>query len=155
MRYRSLSSILPWMVVRPASRKVSRVSWHSGYRPIRYLFAYRSFTFYARPSQAIQLSHFWFMLVLNPKDPKISGLGSSLFARRYWGNLVWLLFLWLLRCFSSPGLSSFRMPAHNSRRVAPFGDVWINAYLRLPKHFRSLSRPSSTLNAKASAVCPL
>ena len=47
------------------------------------------------------------MLVLNPKGPKTSGLGSSLFARRYWGNLVWLLFLRLLRCFSSPGYLPF------------------------------------------------
>ena len=32
------------------------------------------------------------------------GLGCSLFARRYWGNRCCFLFLWLLRCFSSPGL---------------------------------------------------
>ena len=25
------------------------------------------------------------------------------FARRYSGNLIWFLFLWVLRCFSSPG----------------------------------------------------
>ena len=40
-------------------------------------------------------------------------------------------------------------------RVAPFGYPWINACLRLPMTFRSLPRPSSSLNAKASAVCPL
>ena len=33
----------------------------------------------------------------------IYGLGYSLFARRYWGNHFCFLFLWLLRCFSSPG----------------------------------------------------
>ena len=32
-----------------------------------------------------------------------SGLGSFHFARRYFGNRVFFLFLWLLRCFSSPG----------------------------------------------------
>ena len=32
-----------------------------------------------------------------------SGLGSSGFARRYSRNRVFFLFLWLLRCFSSPG----------------------------------------------------
>ena len=31
------------------------------------------------------------------------GLGCSLFARRYWGNRVFFLFLRVLRCFSSPG----------------------------------------------------
>ena len=30
------------------------------------------------------------------------GLGSSLFARRYWGNHCYFLFLRVLRCFSSP-----------------------------------------------------
>ena len=34
MRYRSFRRILPWMVVHPASHKVSRVSWYSGYQPI-------------------------------------------------------------------------------------------------------------------------
>ena len=31
------------------------------------------------------------------------GLGSYHFARRYFGNRCFFLFLWLLRCFSSPG----------------------------------------------------
>ena len=35
--------------------------------------------------------------------PDISGLGSSLFARRYLGNRVFFLFLQVLRCFSSLG----------------------------------------------------
>ena len=147
MRYRSLSSILPWMVVHPASHKVSRVSWYSGYQPSQNVFKYGGLTLCARPSHAFLLTLLWFMLVLNPRRPKTTGLGSSLFARRYYGNLVWLLFLRLLRCFSSPGVPSFRMVRHDSYRVAPFGDVWIIACLRLPIPFRSLPRPSSTLNA--------
>ena len=103
MRYRSLSSILPWMVVHPASHKVSRVSWYSGYQPSRNVFKYGGLTLCAGPSHALLLTLLWFMLVLNPRRPKTTGLGSSLFARRYYGNLVWLLFLRLLRCFSSPG----------------------------------------------------
>ena len=39
------------------------------------------------------------------------------------------------------------------RRVSPFGHPWINAHLQLPMAFRSLSRPSSALGAKASALC--
>ena len=31
-----------------------------------------------------------------------AGLGSSPFARRYWGNRCYFLFLQVLRCFSSP-----------------------------------------------------
>ena len=33
------------------------------------------------------------------------------------------------------------------RWVFPFGDLWINAYWRLPTAFRSLTRPSSPLRA--------
>ena len=37
-------------------------------------------------------------------------------------------------------------------RVPPFGYPWITAYLRLPKAFRSLSRPSSAIGAMASTL---
>ena len=39
-------------------------------------------------------------------------------------------------------------------RVSPFGNLWINAYLQLPKAYRCLFRPSSALGAKASTVRP-
>ena len=35
------------------------------------------------------------------------------------------------------------------RRVSPFGNLRINAYVRLPEAYRSLSRPSSVPDAKA------
>ena len=35
------------------------------------------------------------------------------------------------------------------RRVSPFGYLWVKAYLQLTTAFRSLSRPSSALDAKA------
>ena len=38
--------------------------------------------------------------------------------------------------------------------VAPFGNLRINSYLHLPAAYRSLSRPSSPLRAKASSVRP-
>ena len=40
------------------------------------------------------------------------------------------------------------------RWVAPFGNLRINGYLHLPTAYRSLSRPSSPLRAKASSVRP-
>ena len=40
-----------------------------------------------------------------------------------------------------------------SSRVSPFRDPWIKGYLLLPMAFRSLSRLSSALSAKASALC--
>src|SRR5690625_6139315 len=41
-----------------------------------------------------------------PNTPvsKLTGLGCFRFARRYLGNRICFLFLWVLRCFSSPGL---------------------------------------------------
>ena len=41
------------------------------------------------------------------------------------------------------------------RRVAPFRHPRINGYLLLPVAFRSLSRLSSALSAKASTLCSL
>ena len=38
--------------------------------------------------------------------------------------------------------------------VSPFRDLRINGYLLLPEAYRSLSRLSSALSAKASALCP-
>ena len=86
-----------------------------------------------------------------------SGLGSFHFARRYFGNRVFFLFLRLLRCFSSPGSLCTPMDSVHSdggflRRVSPFRYPWIVAYLQLPMAFRSLSRLSSALSAKASTL---
>ena len=38
------------------------------------------------------------------------------------------------------------------KQVSPFGDLRIDGYLPLPEAFRSLSRPSSALSAKASTI---
>jgi hypothetical protein len=47
-----------------------------------------------------------------------------------------------------------RVTRHDPRRVSPFGHLRIKAYVRLPEAFRSLSRPSSPVRAKASTVRP-
>ena len=88
----------------------------------------------------------------------LSGLGSSLFARRYSGNRFFFLLLRVLRCFSSPGSLCYSMYSYNSDRsstcrVSPFGYSGIKARLRLPLTFRSLPRPSSALGALASTLC--
>ena len=86
------------------------------------------------------------------------GLGSSHFARRYFGNRVFFLFLRLLRCFSSPGSLPYTMDScmdtgGSLRWVSPFRHLRIVAHLQLPAAFRSLSRLSSALSAKASSLC--
>ena len=86
-------------------------------------------------------------LISQSYNPTLCGLGSSHFARRYFGNLVWFLFpgyldgslhpVWLYY----PIL--FRYVVHPKMWVTPFGDPRINVYVLLPVAFRSLSRPSS------------
>ena len=75
-----------------------------------------------------------------------TGLGSSPFARHYWGNHCCFLFLRVLRCFSSPR-SPRRHKADGDRpsggRVVPFGNPGVKGHLLLTRAYRSLSRPSS------------
>ena len=93
------------------------------------------------------------------------GLGSFPFARRYSGNRCFFrkktsffLFLRVLRCFSSPGSLCMAMDSPCSdggllRRVSPFRHLRVSGYLLLTAAFRSLSRLSSALSAKASTLC--
>ena len=114
------------------------------------------------PSMAGLSSPIWlsFAAACAVRTPMCShmGLGSSDFARRYSRNRCFFLFLRLLRCFSSPGSLPYPMDSGMdawslSMRVSPFRDPWIAGYLLLPTAFRSLSRLSSALSAKASALC--
>ncbi len=111
----------------------------------------------AAPSRDVLLASARSSRSLTPRRTR-RGLGSSRFARRYSGNRCFFLFLRLLRCFSSPG--SPRMVMYSPcgggvfpRRVSPFRHRWIDGYLPLPSAFRSLSRLSSALSAKASTPC--
>ena len=85
-------------------------------------------------------------------------MGSSGSARRYSRNHCCFLFLWLLRCFSSPGSPPYVMDWRKDtggllQWVSPFRYLRIIGYLLLPEAFRSLSRLSSALSAKASTIC--
>ena len=51
-------------------------------------FVYVTFTLYCLPFQVIRLGLTLIISVRNPGQPKLSGLGSALFARRYCGHLV-------------------------------------------------------------------
>jgi hypothetical protein len=80
----------------------------------------------------------------SPTTPtsKLVGLGCSRFARRYSGNRFFFLFLQVLRCFSSLRLPRTVLCIHtvvtSYKRcwVPPFGNLWIIAYLQLPKAYR-------------------
>ena len=62
--------------------------------------------------------------------------------------------------FHFPGLAAkpyfVRTPlaGHDPRRVFPFGNLRIKACLPLPEAYRSLPRPSSPVDAKASVMRP-
>ena len=146
-------------MVPPASHRVSRVPWYSGAARPAFDFVYGAFTLCGGVSQTPStIVHCAFRRSTTPVCMH-TGLGSLPFARRYLGDRCFFLFLCLLRCFSSaaylPYAMDLRMDAwSSSMRVAPFGDLRINGYLRLPEAFRSLSRPSSALSAKASALRP-
>ena len=140
------------------SHKVSRVSWYSGSRCPSFPFAYGAFTLSGGTSQTLPLGKLVTSAVRTPKCSHF-GLGSSGFARRYSRNHFYFLFLRLLRCFSSPGsppgtMDSFRDGRSFSGRVSPFRNPRITAHLQLPAAYRSLSRLSSALSAKASALRP-
>jgi hypothetical protein len=86
------------------------------------------------------------------------GLVSTLFARRYWGCHGCFPFLRVLRCFNSPGSLRrpyvFRPGYHSMTSGGfPHSDICgSRPSRRLPAAFRSHSRPSSVLGAKASTV---
>ena len=72
---------------------------------------------------------------------------------------IFFLFLRLLRCFSSPGSLPCVMDWRTDTQVfpvwvSPFRNPRISGHVLLPAAYRSLSRLSSALSAKASALCP-
>ena len=103
------------------------------------------------------LLDFWINSAVRTPECTHPDLASFPFARRYSENRCFFLFLRLLRCFSSPGslpyVMDWRMDVWSlSRRVSPFRHLRILGYLLLPAAFRSLSRLSSALSAKASTL---
>ena len=108
---------------------------------------------YGRVSHPVLLHFDIHIVVLQPQLCRnIAGLGFFHFARHYSGNHYYFLFLCLLRCFSSAGLRYCDYPSDS--QVSPFRNHRIYSYLLIPGAYRSLSRLSSPLRAKASPVYP-
>ena len=146
-------------MVPPISHKVPRVSWYSGSCLVLLLFAYGALTLSGRLSQNRSAKDLESILQSMTPGCTHPGLGSSAFARRYLRNRCFFLFLRVLRCFSSPGSPPCTMDSCMDGRgllcrVSPFRDLRITGYLLLPEAYRSLSRLSSALSAKASALRP-
>jgi hypothetical protein len=132
-------------MVPPYSDRISRVPpYFSLAQYHKSLFAYGTITRYGRPFQAVLLR------VL------LSLTGFSDFARHYFRNLGWCIFLELLRCFSSPG--SPRMTMYSScdtpKGGFPHSEISGSKLIcQLPEAYRRLSRLSSPIIAKASTMC--
>ena len=96
--------------------------------------------------------------VLQPRRCRDNvGLGSSPVARHYWGNHSLFSFPAGTKMFQFPAFAAHtyvRADSHSDCRVVPFGDPRIKGYLHLIADYRSLSRPSSPVRAKASTVRP-
>ena len=144
-------------MVPPTSHKVSRVSWYFGYCLSLFVFPYGAFTLSGRLSQYRSGNSEYNLSQSLTLQCTHRSLGSFPFARRYSGNRCFFLFLRVLRCFSSPGslpyVMDWRMDTWGLlMRVSPFRHLRIKDYLHLPAAFRSLSRLSSALSAKASTL---
>ena len=128
-------------MVLPPSHKIPRVSCYSGYRPLCLNFAYGNITLcvgsfpsaFSSPPQSLCRS-IPRVLLLDP------GLGSFAFARHYLRNHCCFLFLWVLRCFSSPRYPLCAMDLRISDRASvsagfPHSEIRVSsaicAYTRL------------------------
>ena len=120
-------------------------------------FTYGAFTSFGRLSQNRSAKFVESIMRSEPRDARIPvwALPFSLAATHR--ITCCFLFLRLLRCFSSPGSPPYVMDwrmddMSSSYRVSPFRHLWIKDHLHLPTAFRSLSRLSSALSAKASTL---
>ena len=141
-------------MVPAVSHKASPTSRYSGSHYPNLTYTYAALMLYGRLSHTVQFHSVIHLVVLQPRICRnIHGLGFFPFARHYSGNHYCFLFLCLLRCFSSAG-SRILCDRSSNGQVSPFGNPRINSYLPIPAAYRSLSRPSSPLRAKASPVYP-
>ena len=139
------------------SIKVSRVSMYSGYRLVSSPFAYGAFTLSGWLSQNHSARLIESIMRSEPRSARTPVWALPLSLAATHRITCCFLFLRLLRCFSSPGSLPYVMDWRmddwsSSSRVSPFRHLRINGYLHLPAAFRSLSRLSSALSAKASTL---
>ena len=158
LHYRSSGSILAWRVVPPASQRIPRARWYSGYSLYCRVFVYGILTLYDLPSHAIPLTLSSIMLsstpeiLLSPVWPLSRSLAATWKISFDFSSSAYLD-VSVQRVSLRTTMDSLHGDWVLPRRVPPFGNLRINTYLRFPVAYRSLSRPSSAPNAKASALC--
>ena len=142
------------MVVHPVSHGVSRVPRYSGSRLSAPAFGYGALTLSSRPSHAVLLASSDRDVCPQPRriNPPVwppprslattCGISVDVSSSPYLDVSVQAVPR--VHLFDSMHAAWIL-----SMRVSPFGYPRINGYLLLPEAFRSLSRPSSALSAKA------
>ena len=141
-------------MVPPYSDQVSRVWPYSGSCAASVVFTYATLTLFGGPSHALRLTFTVLKAVRTPKVflPPVWPLPRSL-ATTYGISVDVSSSPYLdVSVQAVPFLHLFDSMQDDwilSSRVAPFGNPRINGYLLLPEAYRSLSRPSSALSAKA------
>ena len=143
----------------PASHRVTRVPWYSGYCYVTRYFTYKTVTLYgvaSQPTSAIPCES-----RAQSATPKILllsvwPLSFSLAATKkidFSFSSSAYLDVSVQRVYLRTPIDSVHSDWVLPSRVPPFGNLRIYTYLRFPVAYRSLSRPSSAPNAKASALC--
>ena len=92
---------------------IPRVPTYSGSPSLRNDFAYGTFTLFRLPFQVCSAIFTYTYRGPYPVRIATHGLGSSDFARHYFRNRFYFLFLRVMRCFSSPGSLHYAMYLRN------------------------------------------
>ena len=128
-------------MVPPYSHRVSRVRRYSGYRWLFRLFVYRTLTFFGWTSHSIPLNLYNTVFCPNPESITTLGLASSAFATTYGISVDFSSSPYLDVSVQAVPLIylciQYMMTRLSSCRIAPFGNLRIKAYLRLPAAYRS------------------
>ena len=120
---------------------------------------YGTVTRYGHTFQSVRLIYGFHIVVLQPQQDKSRWFGLFRFRSPLLTESILVLFLRILRCFTSPRIARPILciqtgATPNDRcRVSPFGNLRIKACVPLPEAYRSLLRPSSPDEAKASINC--
>ena len=139
------------------SHRIPRVPRYSGYRYASYRFVYAAFMLCGPTFQRVPLTIF--RATSRSYYPCEAGTSQVWALPRSLATTRGITILFSLppgtKMFQFPGFASLiRDDRPSDGRVVPFGDLRIKGHLHLPGAYRSLSRPSSPVRAKASAIRP-
>ena len=148
-------------MVLTCSHRIPRVLCYSGYLPSEIVFAYEAITLCRLVFQLCSTNDFLNYAGPNPFEINFAGLGCFAFAHHYLRNRLFTFFSSGYLDVSVPRVPHHTLcihvwlHMHYHMWVSSFGNPRIKVHLQLPVAYRSLSRPSSALGAKASVLRPL